>query len=117
MIETSVKAAPEEQEPPTREEEVEDEKMQANPAYLPIEMTSHESQGQQYMNVELAPPDVADTEERTKLQANPAYLPIEMMSYKSQESKYINIPSWSNRGIVLIHGWQVVYAVRWYLAS
>ena len=94
MIKTSVKAAPEEQEPPTRgEEEVEGGKMQANPAYLPIEMTSHESQGQQYINVELAPPDVADAEERTKLQANPAYLPIEMMSYKSQESKYINILS------------------------
>ena len=91
MIKPSVKATPVEQEPPTREEEVEGEKMQANPAYLPIEMTSHESQGHQYMNVMLAPLGAADAEEHTKLQANPAYLPIEMMSYKSQESKYINI--------------------------
>ena len=117
MIKTSVKAAPEEQEPPTREEEEEGEKMQANPAYLPIGMQSHESQGHQYMNIKLAPSDVADAEEHTKLQANPAYLSIEMMSYKSQESKYINIPSWSNRRVVLIHGWKVVYTVGIYLAS
>ena len=91
MVKASLKAAPEEEGPPTREKEEEGQKMQANPAYLPIEMTSHESQGQQYINVTLAPSDVADAEEHTKLQANPAYLPIEMMSYKSQESKYINI--------------------------
>ena len=33
-----VKAAPEGEEPPTREEE-EEEKVQANPSYLPIEMS------------------------------------------------------------------------------
>ena len=39
----SVKAGPEGEEPPTREEEEEGEKMQANPSYLPIEM-SYKSQ-------------------------------------------------------------------------
>ena len=58
-----------------KEEEEEGEKMQANPAYLPIEMC-YKSQGQQYMNVGLAQPD---TEEHTKLQTNPAYVSIEMM--------------------------------------
>ena len=74
----SVKAGPEGEESPTREEEEEEEgeKMQAKPANLPIEM-SYKSQEQQYMNVGLAQPD---TEEHTKLQANPAYMPIEMMS-------------------------------------
>ena len=88
-----VKACPEaiaRQEPPTREEEEEGEKMQANPSYLPIEM-SYKSQEQQYVNVKSVPPDVADVEKQTRLQANPSYVPIEM-SYKSQESKYINIP-------------------------
>ena len=46
----SVKAGPEGEEPPTREEEVEGEKMQANPAYLPIEM-SYKSQESKYINV------------------------------------------------------------------
>ena len=36
--------------PPTREEEEEGEKMQANPAYLPIEM-SYKSQESKYINV------------------------------------------------------------------
>ena len=83
VIKSSVKAGPEGERPPTREEEEEGEKMQANPAYLPIEMT-FKLQGDQYMNVQLAPPDTTDVEERTKLQANPAYLPVEMMSYKPQ---------------------------------
>ena len=52
------------------------EKMQAKPAYLPIEIC-YKSQEQQYMNVGLAQPV---TEEHTKLQANPAYVSIEMMS-------------------------------------
>ncbi len=40
----SVKAGPEMEGPPTRrEEEEEGEKMQANPAYLPIEMMSYKS--------------------------------------------------------------------------
>ena len=51
--------------------------MQANPSYLPIEM-SYKSQEHQYLNLKLAPPDVADVEEHAKLQANPSYLPIEM---------------------------------------
>ena len=93
MVKDSFKAAQEEEKPPTGEEEVEGEKMQANPAYLPIDMTNYESQGHHYMNVKLVPPDAADAQEHTKLQANPAYLPIEMASYKSQESKYINILS------------------------
>ena len=75
--EDSVKAGPEGEGPPTtKEEEEEGEKMQANPANLPIEMC-YKSLEQQYMNVGLAQPD---TEEHTKLQANPAYMPIEMMS-------------------------------------
>ena len=45
----SVKAGPEGKEPPTREEE-EGEKMQANPSYLPIEMSS-KSQESKYINV------------------------------------------------------------------
>ena len=47
----SVKAGPEGEEPPTREKEEEGEKMQANPAYLPIEMMSYKSQESQYINV------------------------------------------------------------------
>ena len=46
----SVKAGPEGEGPPTREEEEEGEKMQANPAYLPIEMT-YKSQDSKYINV------------------------------------------------------------------
>ena len=46
----SVKAGPEGEGPPTREEEEEGEKMQANPAYLPIEM-SYKSQESKYINV------------------------------------------------------------------
>ena len=65
--------------------------MQANPSYLPIEM-SYKSQGSKYVNVKPAPPNVADVEEPAKLQANPSYMPIEM-SYQSQESKYINVSS------------------------
>ena len=42
-------AAPERDEPPTREEE-EGEKMQINPSYLPIEM-SYKSQESKYINV------------------------------------------------------------------
>ena len=38
VIKTSFKAAPEGKGPATKEEEVEREKMQANPAYLPIEI-------------------------------------------------------------------------------
>ena len=74
----SVKAGPEGEQPPTREEEEEEEgeKMQAKPAYLPIEMC-YKPQEQQYMDGGLAQPD---TEEHTKLQDNPAYMPIEMMS-------------------------------------
>ena len=63
--------------------------MQANPSYLPIEM-SYKSQEQQYVNVNSAPPDVADVEEDAKLQANPFYVPVEM-SYTTQDSKYSNI--------------------------
>ena len=48
----SVKAGPEGDGPPTREEEEEErEKMQANPAYLPIEMMSYRSQENQYLNM------------------------------------------------------------------
>ena len=61
--------------------------MQANPSYLPIEM-SYKSQEQQYVNVKMAPTDVADVEEHTKMQADPSL----EMSYTSQESKYNNIP-------------------------
>ena len=93
MIKSSVKTGPDEEEPPTREEEEEGEKMQPNPAYLPIEVMSYKPQGHQYMNVQLSTPDTAVVEKQTKLQANPAYLPIEMMSYKFQESQYINVPS------------------------
>ena len=46
----SVKAGPEGEGQPTREEEEEGEKMQANPAYLPIEM-SYKSQESKYINV------------------------------------------------------------------
>ena len=81
VIKSSFKAAPVGEGLPTRKEE-EGEKMQTNPAYLPIEMPSYESQGHQYLNVELAPPDAAEVEEHTKMQANPAYLPIEMISHK-----------------------------------
>ena len=45
----SVKAGPEGEGPPTME--VEGEKMQANPAYLPIEMMSYKSQESKYINV------------------------------------------------------------------
>ena len=45
------KAGPEGEGPPTREEEMEGEKMQANPAYLPIEMNSCKSQESKYINV------------------------------------------------------------------
>ena len=47
-----MKAGPEGKGPPTREEEEEEEgeKMQANPAYLPIEM-SYKSQENKYINV------------------------------------------------------------------
>ena len=50
-----VKADSEGEGPPTRKEEVEEEereKMQANPAYLPIEMMSYKSQESKYINVE-----------------------------------------------------------------
>ena len=90
MIKSSVNAGPEGEGPPTREEE-EGEEMQANPAYLPIEM-SYKFEGHQYMNVQLSTPDTTEVGEQAKMQANPAYLPIEM-SYKSQESKYINVSS------------------------
>ena len=46
----SVKAGPEGEGPPTREEEEEGEKLQANPSYLPIEM-SYKSQESKYINV------------------------------------------------------------------
>ena len=92
VIKSSVKAGPAGEGPPTRvEEKKEGEKMQANPAYQPIEM-SYNSQERQYLNVMMAPPNTCVAEDYTKMQANPAYLPIEM-SYKSQESKYINVPS------------------------
>ena len=54
VIKFSVKADPEGEGPPTREEEEEEEegeKMQANPAYLPIEMMSYKSQESKYINV------------------------------------------------------------------
>ena len=38
-MKSSIKAGPEGEGPPTREEEEEGEKMQANPAYQPIEMS------------------------------------------------------------------------------
>ena len=69
----SVKVGPEGEEPSTRGEE-EGEKMQANPSYLPIEM-SYKSQEQQYVNVKMAPPDVAVAEGHSKLQAKPCSLP------------------------------------------
>ena len=47
----SVRADPEEERPPTMDEEEEDgEKMQANPVYLPIER-SYQSQVSKYINV------------------------------------------------------------------
>ena len=46
-----MKAGPEGEEPPTREEDGKGEKMQANPAYLPIEMMSYKPQESKYMNV------------------------------------------------------------------
>ena len=47
-----MKACPEGEVPTTREEEEEEgEKMQANPAYLPIEMMSYKSQERKYINV------------------------------------------------------------------
>ena len=47
----SVNPGPEGEGPPTREEDEEEgEKMQANPAYLPIEM-SYKSQESKYINV------------------------------------------------------------------
>ena len=46
----SIKAGPEGEGPPTREEEGEGEKMQANPAYLPIEI-SYKLQESKYINV------------------------------------------------------------------
>ena len=71
---------------------MEREKMQANPAYLPIEM-SYKSQESKYMNVStLAPPDAADAEEHTQLQANPAYLPSEIMSYTLPKEECIDMP-------------------------
>ena len=82
VMKATFKAAPKVEGPSTREEEEEEEageKMQANPAYLPIEMMSYESQEHQYINVKLPPPDAAAVEEHPKLQASPAYLPIEMM--------------------------------------
>ena len=91
VIKAHFKSAPEGEEPRTREEEEEGDKMQANPSYLPIE-TSYKSQEHQYMNVKMAPQDVADVEEHAKLQVNPSYMPFEM-SYASQESKYINTPT------------------------
>ena len=75
MIKTQFKAAPEGKELPIWEKE--GEKMQANPSYLPIEM-SYKSQEQQYVNVKMAPPDVADDKVHARLQANPSYVPIEM---------------------------------------
>ena len=47
----SVKASPQGEGPPTREEAVEGEKMQANPAYLPIQMMSYNPQESKYINV------------------------------------------------------------------
>ena len=81
MIQSSVKADPEGEGPPTGEEEEEKgDKMQANPAYLPIEM-SYKSQQRQYLNVMMASPEIGIAEDHTKVQANPAYQSIEM-SYK-----------------------------------
>ena len=52
MISFNVKAGPEGKGPSTREEEEEEgEKMQANPAYLSIEMMSYKSQESKYINV------------------------------------------------------------------
>ena len=53
MIKSSVKADLDVEEPPTMEEEEEErEKMQANPAYLPIEM-SYKSQKNKYITVSI----------------------------------------------------------------
>ena len=43
----------------TREEEEEEEKMQANPAYLPIEMMSYKSPESKYVNVPICIPQSA----------------------------------------------------------
>ena len=51
VVKASLKAAPEEEGPPTREKEEEGQKMQANPAYLPIEMMSYKSQETKYINI------------------------------------------------------------------
>ena len=89
VLKSSVKANLDGEGPPALEEEEEEgEKMQANPAYLPIEMFYTSREGQ-YLNVMMAPPDTDVAEDHTKMWASPAYLPIEM-SYMSQESKYIN---------------------------
>ena len=76
MVKASFKASPEGEGPPTREEEEEEdaETMQANPAYLPIEMVSHKSQGHQYMNIKLAPPDAADAEGACRVAGQPGLL-------------------------------------------
>ena len=52
------------------EEEEEGEKMQANPAYLPIEM-SYNSLERQYLNVMMAPPDTDVAEDHSKMWASP----------------------------------------------
>ena len=82
VMKSSVKADLDGEEPPTREEEEEErEKMQANPAYLPIEMCYNLQERQLYLNVMMAPPDTDVAEDHTKIQANPAYQSIEMMNY------------------------------------
>ena len=50
-MKSSVKASPEGEGPPTREEK--GEKMLDNPAYLPIEMMSYKSQESKYINVSI----------------------------------------------------------------
>ena len=64
VMKATFKAAPKVEGPSTREEEEAGEKMQANPAYLPIEMMSYESQEHQYINV--PPPDAAAVEEHQR---------------------------------------------------
>ena len=46
------------------------EKMQPNPAYLPIEMF-YNSQERQYLNVMVVPPDTDVAEDHTKMWASP----------------------------------------------
>ena len=50
-MKSSIKAGPEGEGLPTKEEEEERVKTQANPAYLPIEMMSYKAQDSKHINV------------------------------------------------------------------